>query len=52
MFGKRRLLEQIRRLAEEDAQALVLAVLDAVEDFRDPNEAADDMTFMAIKVNA
>ena len=47
MFGKTRLMELIRRHAEADAQALVLAV----EEFRDPNEPADDMTLMAIQVN-
>jgi sigma-B regulation protein RsbU (phosphoserine phosphatase) len=51
MFGKVRLMDFVRRHAKEGAQALVLAVLDAVEEFRDPNESADDMTLMVIKVN-
>lgn len=51
MFGKARLMELIRRHVEAGAQALVLAVLDAVEEFRDPNDPADDMTLMVIKVN-
>jgi sigma-B regulation protein RsbU (phosphoserine phosphatase) len=51
MFGKARLMDLIRRHAKGEAQALVLAVLDAVEEFRDPNGLADDMTLMVIKVN-
>jgi sigma-B regulation protein RsbU (phosphoserine phosphatase) len=51
MFGKTRLMDLVRTHAQGGAQALVLAVLDAVEEFRDPNETADDMTLMVIKVN-
>jgi sigma-B regulation protein RsbU (phosphoserine phosphatase) len=51
MFGKTRLMDLVRRHAKEGAQALVLAVLDAVEEFRDPYETADDVTLMVIKVN-
>jgi sigma-B regulation protein RsbU (phosphoserine phosphatase) len=50
MFGKERLMGLIRRYAEASARTLVLAVLDAVEEFRSPGEPADDITLMAIKV--
>jgi sigma-B regulation protein RsbU (phosphoserine phosphatase) len=50
MFGKARLKDLIRRNAHSEAKALVLAVIDAVEEFRDPNEPPDDITLMAIKV--
>jgi sigma-B regulation protein RsbU (phosphoserine phosphatase) len=36
--------------AEATAQAIVLAVLDAVEEFRGPGEPEDDITLMAVKV--
>ncbi len=50
MFGKARLTELIRRHAEGSAQDIVLAVLDAVEEFRGPGEPEDDITLMAVKV--
>jgi sigma-B regulation protein RsbU (phosphoserine phosphatase) len=40
MFGKERLMELIRRHAEATAQAIVLAVLDAMEEFQGPDETA------------
>jgi sigma-B regulation protein RsbU (phosphoserine phosphatase) len=50
MYGKDRLTRLVRRHAVESAQAVVLAVLDAVEEFRGPDEPADDITLMAVKV--
>jgi sigma-B regulation protein RsbU (phosphoserine phosphatase) len=49
MFGKARLIELIRQHAEATAQAVVLAVLDAVEEFRGADKPEDDITLMAIK---
>jgi phosphoserine phosphatase RsbU/P len=51
MFGKARLTELIRQHAETSAQGIVLAVLDAVEEFRGSGEPEDDITLMALKVN-
>jgi len=50
MFGKDRLMQVIRENAGEPAKAIAIAVLDAVEEFRDHGEQADDITVMAIKV--
>jgi sigma-B regulation protein RsbU (phosphoserine phosphatase) len=50
MFGKERLMHLIRQHAQSPAQAIVLAVLDAVEEFRGPDEPEDDLTLMAVKV--
>ncbi len=50
MFGKERLMGLIRKHAEATAQVIVLAVLDAVEEFRGSDEPADDITLMALKV--
>jgi phosphoserine phosphatase RsbU/P len=52
MFGKKRLMHLIRQHAEASAQAIVIAVLDAVEEFRGHDEAEDDITLMVVKVNA
>jgi sigma-B regulation protein RsbU (phosphoserine phosphatase) len=52
MFGKDRLMQVIRENAGEPAKAIAIAVLDAVEEFRDHGEQADDITVMAIKVGA
>jgi sigma-B regulation protein RsbU (phosphoserine phosphatase) len=51
MFGKERLMQVIRENAGEPAKAITIAVLDAVEEFRDHGEQADDITVMAIKVD-
>jgi len=51
MFGKERLLRLIRQHATAATQAIVLAVLDAVEEFRGPDDPSDDITLMAVKVN-
>ena len=50
MFGKDRLMQVIRENAGEPAKAIAIAVLDAVEEFRNHGEQADDITVMAIKV--
>ena len=42
---------QVGRDAEATAQTVVLAVLDAMEAFRGPDEPADDTTLMAVRVN-
>lgn len=52
MFGKGRLMQVIRENAVEPAKAIAIAVLDAVEEFRNQEEQADDITVMAIKVTA
>jgi len=52
MFGKKRLMHLIRQHAEASAQAIVITVLDAVEEFRGHDEAEDDITLMVVKVNA
>ena len=51
MFGKERLLRLIRQYATAATQAIVLAVLNAVEEFRGPDDPSDDITLMAVKVN-
>lgn len=52
MSGKEHRTELIRRHSEEPAQAIVLAGLDTVEEFRGPDETADDITLMTITINA
>lgn len=47
---KRRLMQVTRENAVEPAKAIAIPVLDAVEEFRDRGEQADDTTVMAIKV--
>lgn len=51
MFGKDRLMRVIRENAVGPAQATAIAILDAVEGFRDGSEQGDDITVMVIKVN-
>jgi len=50
MFGKDRLMQVIRENAREPAQAIAIAVLDAVEEFRAHGEQADDITVMVVKI--
>ncbi len=50
MFGKDRLMQVIRKNAGEPSKAIAIAVLDAVEEFHDHGEQADDITVMVVKV--
>jgi hypothetical protein len=50
MFGTERLFEVLRRHRGASAEAVVGAVLDAVDAFRGAASATDDVTLLAIKV--
>ncbi len=50
MFGKDRWMRVIRDNAGEPARAIAIAVLDAVEEFRNAGEQADDITVMVVKI--
>jgi sigma-B regulation protein RsbU (phosphoserine phosphatase) len=49
-FGKQRLKQVIRENAAETAQSIVLAIFDAVEEFRGAARQEDDLTLVVIKV--
>ena len=50
MFGKDTLRKIIRMHANEPAKGIILAVVDAIEDFRSSREQEDDVTLVVIKV--
>jgi sigma-B regulation protein RsbU (phosphoserine phosphatase) len=50
MFGKSRLMQVIRQNAGLPAQAIAIAVLDGVEEFRGSDQQVDDITVMVIQV--
>lgn len=50
LFGKERLQQAIRTNSRESARAIVLSVLDAVEEFRGKGEQEDDITLVVTKI--
>jgi sigma-B regulation protein RsbU (phosphoserine phosphatase) len=50
LFGKERLQQVIHTNSKESARTIVLSVLDAVEEFRGPQEQEDDLTLVITRI--